>query len=120
MADTLLNVLERLQASTAVLNAPIAENEEDLAEAKKHLITVDWNTRVVQLPSAYSAYLSVATDHRASTVYFEADRFYDNVDLTELTFAVEYVNADGEGRVYPVVDFDYTTIENKILCVLFF
>ena len=57
--------------------------------------------------------MSVATDHRAATVYFEADRFYDNVDLTKMTFAVEYINADKEGFIYPVIDFDLTTFASE-------
>lgn len=120
MADNIsnyLSLLESLQATTAKINMPIADDAEELAIAKDHMISVDWTTRVVKLPSAYSAYLSVATDHRAATVYFEADRYYDGVDLMEQTFAVEYVNADGEGRIYPVVDFDFETekSENKII-----
>ena len=120
MADsisTYLALLEQLQATTAKINSSVADSDEELAIAKDHMITVDWTTRVVNLPSAYSAYLSVATDHRAATIYFEADRYFDNVDLTQMTFAVEYLNAAGEGRIYPVVDFDYETeaAENKII-----
>lgn len=114
MADnisTYIELLEQLQATTAKMNMPIAEDDDELAIAKEHMISVDWNTRVVKLPSAYSVYLSVATDHRAATVYFEADRYYDGVDLLQRTFAVEYVNASGEGRVYPVIDFDTKTGE---------
>lgn len=107
--DFYMSLLEELQSTTTVLNSRIADSEDELAVARDHMISVDWSTRVVKLPPAYLSYLSVATDHRAATVYFEADRFYDNVDLTKMTFAVEYINADKEGFIYPVIDFDLQT-----------
>ena len=42
----------------------------------ERLIEVDLNTRLISAPE----YLSVATDHRAETVFFVMDRFHDNVD----------------------------------------
>lgn len=113
--DNLMQLLLDLELTTSVINAPIARTEETLAEAKEHLISIDWNTRKVELPSAYQSYISVATDHRASTIYFESDRFFDNVDLAKLNIAIEYVNASGEGRVYPVVDVDYITDPEKLM-----
>ena len=51
--DNLMQLLLDLELTTSVINAPIARTEETLAEAKEHLISIDWNTRKVELPSAY-------------------------------------------------------------------
>ena len=58
------------------------------------MIEVDLNTRLISAPE----YLSVATDHRAETVYFVLDRFHDNVDLSTMNCVVELVSADKNGR----------------------
>lgn len=58
------------------------------------MIEVDLNTRLISAPE----YLSVATDHRAETVYFVLDRFHDNVDLSTMNCVVEFVSADKNGR----------------------
>ena len=60
----------------------------------ERMIEVDLNTRLITAPE----YLSVATDHRAETVYFVLDRFHDNVDLSTMNCVVEFVSADKNGR----------------------
>lgn len=109
MAETLdryISLLETIQSTTSAETVSIASDEAEREEAKKHLINIDWNTRAVTLPSAYSQYIGVVSDHRAATVFFSADRYFDSVDLAKLNFSIEFVNAANEGRIYPVVDFD--------------
>ena len=66
---------------------------------------INLDTRKIQAPE----FLSVEKDHQAETVYFCVDRFYDNIDLSTKTCLVQYINAAGEGRIYPVPFMDITT-----------
>lgn len=75
------------------------------------MIEVNLNTRVITSPE----YLSVATDHRAETVYFVMDRFHDNVDLSEMNCIVEFVNADKKSGLYVVPFIDKDTLNQKII-----
>lgn len=114
MVDRYIALLESIQSMTSAENRSLTSQGIDEEQAKAHLINIDWNTRAVTLPSAYSSYISVLTDHRAETVYFSADRYFDDVDLTTLTISVEFVNAHGEGRIYPVVDYDLSDPEKIV------
>lgn len=79
----------------------------------ERLIDVDLNTRLITPPE----YLSVATDHRAETVFFVMDRFHDNVDLSEMNCVVEFVNADKKSGLYvvPFIDKDTLYQKNRII-----
>lgn len=98
MADILREYYDLLQglqnsASSVITTIPDTDN----------LIHVDLSKREIILPPAMREFLSIETDHRADTLYFEVDRYYDNVDLARQTIVIEYVNAKKEGRVYPVL-----------------
>ena len=73
------------------------------------LIEVDLDTRLITPPE----YLSVASDHRAETVFFVVDRFHDNVDLSEMSCIVEFVNADNKSGIYVVPFIDKETLYPK-------
>ena len=84
----------------------------------ERMIEVDLNTRLITAPE----YLSVATDHRAETVYFVLDRFHDNVDLSTMNCVVEFVSADKNGRnqksglfAVPFTDKDTLSKEERII-----
>ena len=64
------------------------ENEQDL-------IYVDLDKREMTLPPNLSTFMAIAGDHRSETVYFIVDRFFEDVDLSHLSCAVEYINAKG-------------------------
>lgn len=66
---------------------------------------VDLTTRTITVPT----FLSVAKDHRAETVYFLVDRYYEYKDLSETSCMVEWVNAKGEGGFYPVPFYDISS-----------
>lgn len=84
------------------------ENKPNLAVLlpnEEKIYGIDLNNRKIDSPK----YLSVETDHRAETIYFKVARYYDNIDLSNMTCIVQYINADGEGRVYPVPFYDVET-----------
>ena len=92
------------------------ENKPSLAvllPSDEKIYEIDMNSRKIEAPK----YLSVALDHRAETIYFKVGRYYDNIDLANMTCVVQYINAKGEGRVYPVPFYDVETYadENMML-----
>lgn len=107
-------LLEQLQLTTSVENRPLMVQSEG-ATSTLACIDIDLTTRQVTLPPAYKSYLSVANDHRAATIYFSCDRYFDDVDLAGLTIVIEYINGAGEGRVAPVLDVDLTSEPGKII-----
>ena len=92
------------------------ENKPSLAvllPSNEKIYEIDMNSRKIEAPK----YLSVELDHRAETIYFKVGRYYDNIDLANMTCVVQYINAKGEGRVYPVPFYDVETYadENMML-----
>ena len=85
--------------------------------ADEPIYTVDLNTRKIDAPK----FLSVEYDHNAETIYFEVDRFFDNIDLSTMFCVIQYQNANPDkargGYIYPVPYFDITTKaeDNKML-----
>ena len=69
---------------------------------------VNLQKREIEIPSSYKEYFSIATDHRAEAVHFAVDRYYEDVDLKNTTIIIEYINALGQHRVYPVTVFDFS------------
>jgi len=114
MADRYMELLESISAMTSAEDRDYTGNGISEDEARTHLIDIDWNTRVVTLPSAYSSYISVLTDHRSATLYFSAGRYFDDVDLSKLTISIEFLNAKNEGRIYPVIDYDLSDPEKIV------
>lgn len=66
-------------------------------------IEIDLNSRSFVLPSEFKDFLSVEKDHRAETIYFRVNRFHDVNDLGKIACVIEYINAVGESRIYPVI-----------------
>ena len=92
------------------------ENKPSLAvlsPRNEKIYEIDMNIRKIEA----TKYLSVELDHRAETIYFKFGRYYDNIDLANMTCVVQYINAKGEGRVYPVPFYDVETYadENMML-----
>lgn len=78
---------------------------------------VDLNSRTIQAPE----FLSIVQDHNAETIYFKVNRYFDNVDLSNMTCVFCFQNANPDkyknGFVYPVPFIDIETFkdENKML-----
>lgn len=100
------DLLYRIQDENKPSLAVLLPNDEKIYE-------IDMNSRKIEAPK----YLSVELDHRAETIYFKVGRYYDNIDLANMTCVVQYINAKGEGRVYPVPFYDVETYadENMML-----
>ena len=76
-----------------------------LAPSYEPFFEIDLNTRTIITPKI----LSVKTDHQSEIIYFKVARWYDNIDLTTMCCIIQYINAAGEGRVYPVPYYDVDT-----------
>ena len=106
--NSYLALLAGLQASVTSL-----EHKTNLEQV--HLFTIDLNTRSISAPPEFQDFIGVVGEHKSETLTFQCDRYYDTVDLSRMMIVVEYVNADGQGRVSPILMRDYTTFEDKII-----
>lgn len=79
-----INYLYNIQDYNRPTHAPIPPSDVN------PLYEIDLNTREIMAPP----FLSVRKDHNAETIYFVVNRYYDNVDLSELHCVIEYENAD--------------------------
>ena len=70
---------------------------------------VDLSSREIFVPT----FLSVAKDHRAETIYFLVDRYYEYKDLAKTSCMIEFINAAGEGGFYPVPFYDISTYQEE-------
>lgn len=78
---------------------------------------IDTNTREINVPSEFS-FLAVQYDHCAETIYFEIDRYFDNVDLSEHTCVIQFRNKGNTGSnegYYHVKSMDIESVDGKIL-----
>lgn len=80
---------------------------------------IDANSREINIPFEFS-FLGVIGDHKAETVYFEIDRYFDDEDLSTHTCVIQFVNKNlktlecNEG-LYPVTTMDVNSIDGKII-----
>lgn len=77
-----------------------------LLPSTEKIYEIDLGSRTIEAPQ----FLSVSTDHKAETIYFKCPRYFDNIDLTNLVCVVEYINANGDGRIYAVPYYDVDTL----------
>lgn len=87
---------------------------------------IDANTRKIDIPSEFG-FLAVLKDHKAETIYFEIDRYFDEHDLSDHTCVVQFQLIDNlkqnspfqdhvlyEG-IYPVTSLDLESSDGKII-----
>lgn len=85
--------------------------------ANKPIYEIDLNSRMVATPEV----LSVEYDHNSKSIFFSVDRFFDNIDLSEMSCVIQYQNANPDkkknGYIYGVPFYDLITFkdEGKIL-----
>lgn len=72
---------------------------------------VDWNTRTVEAPS----FIAVEADHEAELIYFEMDRYFDLMDLSQCVGFVQFKNAKNEEYYYVIPYYDITSKDGKII-----
>ena len=76
-----------------------------LLPSDEKIYQVNLKDRTVEVPE----FLSVVDDHKAETVYFEMDRFFNYMDLTNLACVIQYINGNDDPYYYPVPFYDIST-----------
>ena len=103
--------LQEIQNSVKITFAHLPSNEPRFI--------IDANSREINIPSEFS-FLGVIGDHKAETIYFEIDRYFDDEDLSAHTCVIQFVNKNlktlecNEG-LYPVTTMDVNSIDGKII-----
>lgn len=90
------------------------ENPPELAvllPGNEEPLRIDLDTRKINAPE----YLSVTTDHRAETVFFSVNRYFDNVDLSTMSCIIQFINAAGESGIYVVPFYDISRGDDNML-----
>lgn len=98
------DILYRIQDENPPVIALLAPTYEPFME-------IDLNTRKIAVPEI----LSVRTDHRSETVYFKCPRYFNEIDLSQMCGVIQYINAAGEGRIYPIPFYDLDTCSDENL-----
>ena len=101
-------LLRNIQDQTIAL-----ETQKNLLSV--NLFRIDLNSRQIIAPPNYLDFIGVVGEHKSETITFQVDRYYEDVDLANMTIVIEYVNANGEGRVSPVIVRDFETFPDQIL-----
>ena len=55
----------------------------------------------------------IESDHKSRVLYFKVARYFDNIDLTNMTCIIEYINAKNESYTYIVPFYDISTFEKE-------
>ena len=103
--------LQEIQNSVKITFAHLPSNEPRFI--------IDANSREINIPFEFS-FLGVIGDHKAETIYFEIDRYFDDEDLSTHTCVIQFVNKNpktlecNEG-LYPVTIMDINSIDGKII-----
>ena len=103
--------LKEIQNSAKITFAHLPSNEPRFI--------IDANSREINIPFEFS-FLGVIGDHKAETIYFEIDRYFDDEDLSTHTCVIQFVNKNpktlecNEG-LYPVTTMDINSIDGKII-----
>lgn len=93
--ETLLSIQNSNPVSIAVL-----------LPSYEQIFDIDLSARVIESPSDI---VTVRTDHRAETIYFKMNRYFDNMDMTKLVCVIQYINANKEQGLYVVPYYDIDT-----------
>lgn len=82
----------------------MATVEELLAtELADDILTIDLETRKISIPPSIRN-LGVEYDDEVKQLYFSVPRYYDNVDLSEFSVRINYLNANAESGMYEPKD----------------
>ncbi|MEE1084275.1 MAG: hypothetical protein UH850_11180 [Paludibacteraceae bacterium] len=97
--------LQSIQQNSSVVYTTLPSSEPRLI--------IDANSREISIPVEFD-FLAVKNDHKAETVYFEIDRYFDDCDLSEQTCVIQWSNSGDEG-IAPCTELDIETFEGKII-----
>lgn len=97
--------LQSIQQNSSVVYTTLPSSEPRLI--------IDANSREISIPVEFD-FLAVKTDHKAETIYFEIDRYFDDNDLSEQTCVIQWTNQGDEG-ISPCTEMDIETFDGKII-----
>lgn len=97
--------LQEIQQNSPVVFTTLPSNEPR--------VIIDANSREISIPVEFD-FLAVKTDHKAETIYFEIDRYFDDEDLSEHTCVIQWHNQSAEG-ISPCTAMDTETFDGKII-----
>ena len=83
--------LQEIQNSVEVTYAYLPSNEPRFI--------IDANSRKINIPFEFS-FLGVIGDHKAETIYFEIDRYFDDEDLSTHTCVIQFANRNPKTLEY--------------------
>jgi hypothetical protein len=63
---------------------------------------INLNTRIIDIPPEFYC-IGIENDHNAETIYFETNRYFDDIDLYNASIAIQYINSLGKKYVFPIV-----------------
>ena len=72
---------------------------------------INWDTRKIEAPE----FVGVEADHEAELIYFEMDRYFDQIDLASCLGFIQFKNAKNEEYLYVIPYYDITSKKNKII-----
>ena len=75
---------------------------------------IDLKNRSITVPKEFE-FLGTKNEHNAETVYFEIDRYFDKIDLSEHTCIIQFENNQKNGGLYPVTVIDKESEEGKLI-----
>lgn len=114
IAEQYYNILEKFtkeyKPSLCIVPHFDDKNEQDYV-----VVNVDLDNRTITFDESFlesGSFLGISGDHRAQTVYFRVNRYFEDVDLATITCAVEYINPANQLRLYPITLKDIDTLSN--------
>lgn len=105
----MITTVEEYNAKLGLIQDANYPSQALLLPKDEFIYEIDLNTRTIQAP----IFLGVEKDHTAETIYFITDRFFCGMDLANTSCLIQYVNALGEGRFFPVPFYDVTTYSGR-------
>ena len=79
--------------------------------ADEHIYNIDWKNRSVEAPN----FLGVEADHESEIIFFEMNRYYDNMDLSTCIGMIQFKNAKHEEYLYIIPAYDTLSSPGKII-----
>lgn len=104
--------LKEIQESVNVIYTSIPSDEPRFV--------IDANSRQINIPSEFS-FLALKKDHKAETIYFEIDRYFDDNDLSNHTCVIQFelFSYDTNDLLYsgisPITSIDIESEDGKII-----
>lgn len=86
--------------------------ERDIIPSSEPVFNVFLNTRKIEVPSSFRQ-IAMKGDHKAETVWFTLDRYFDGQDLADPSkkWAVQFINAKNEELLVPIT-YKYVDSQN--------